>query len=147
MPVMPDSNFSSSYPFFPADRPVFHGFHGLRRLWRESQSAISPHFLPPPRLVSSAFLLTSLSPKTPHFRPFPARHASPTLGPNGSQEVPGGLTPCRFGTQHPENVDGSGESFSACWKTPSSRLPEGSGGARGSPYWPRGHLRWAGRTD
>src|SRR5271165_2194320 len=101
MPVMPDSNFSSSYPFFPADRPVFHGFHDLRRLWRESQSASSPHFLPPPRFVSSAFLLTSLSPKTPHFRPFPARQASPTLGRNGSQDVPGGLTPCRFGTQQP----------------------------------------------
>src|SRR5271157_3799585 len=36
-----------------------------------------------------------------HFRPFPARQASPTLGPNGSQDVPGGLTPCRFGTQQP----------------------------------------------
>ena len=64
-------NFSSSYPFFPADRPVFHGFHGLRRLWRESQSASSPHFLPPPRRVSSAFLLTLLSPKPLIFGLFP----------------------------------------------------------------------------
>src|SRR5208282_3083211 len=64
-------NFSSSYPFFPADRPVFHGFHGLRRLWRESQSASSPHFLPPPCLVSSGFLLTSLSPKPLIFGLFP----------------------------------------------------------------------------
>src|SRR5208283_2932209 len=64
-------NFSSSYPFFPAGRPVFHGFHGLRRLSRESQSASSPHFLPPPRRVSSAFLLTSLLPKALIFGLFP----------------------------------------------------------------------------
>jgi len=42
------------------------------------------------------------------------------------------------GFQLSRDVDGSGEPFSACWKTPSNRLPEGSGGARGSPYWPRG---------
>src|SRR5208283_4472983 len=64
-------NYSSSYPFFPADRPVFHGFHRLRRLWRESQSASSPHFLPAPCLVSSVFLLTSLSPKPLIFGLFP----------------------------------------------------------------------------
>jgi len=30
---------------------VFRGFDGLRRLWRESPEASSPHFLPPPRRV------------------------------------------------------------------------------------------------
>src|SRR5208283_2468529 len=49
--------------------------------------------------------------ETPHFRPFPARQASPTLGPNGSQDVPGGLTPCRFGTQQP-------------WLAPLFQLPD-----------------------
>src|SRR5208283_3938345 len=33
------------------------------------------------------------------FVPLPARQASPTLGPKGSQDVPRGLKTCRFGTQ------------------------------------------------
>ncbi len=38
-------------------------FTACDRLSREFQSASSAHFLPPPRRVSAAFLLTSLSPK------------------------------------------------------------------------------------
>src|SRR5208337_3952649 len=33
------------------------------------------------------------------FVPLPARQASPTPGPKGSQDVPRGLITCRFGTQ------------------------------------------------
>src|SRR5208337_4113891 len=40
----------------------FHGFDGLRRLWRESPIASSPQFPAPPRRVFSPVLLTSASP-------------------------------------------------------------------------------------
>ena len=77
----------------------FHGFDGLRRLWLESPIASSPQFLAPPRRVFFPRPADVGRADTPCFPPFPARQASPTLGPNGSQDVPRGLIICRFGTQ------------------------------------------------
>src|SRR5271157_5785377 len=64
-------NLSCSHPIVSADWPVFHGFSGLRHLWRESPQASSPHFPHPLRRVSSAFILTSFSRKPLIFGPFP----------------------------------------------------------------------------
>jgi len=94
-------NLSCSHPILSADRPVFYGF-----------------FRPPPSLarvpISKFPALSASSPasflrlhsdvvldETPDFRPFPARQASPTLGPNSSSDVPEGLITCRLGTQQP----------------------------------------------
>src|SRR5208337_632208 len=94
-------NLSCSPPILSADRPVFHGFFrpppSLARVPISKFPALSASsaasFL---RLHSDVVL-----DETPDFRPFPARQASPTLGPNSSSDVPEGLITCRLGTQQP----------------------------------------------
>ncbi len=85
------SGRQASFPWFSRP-PTSVARVPISKLFALSASSV-PRFL---RLPSDVALA-----ETPHFRPFPARQASPTLGPNSSQDVPGGLTPCRFGTQQP----------------------------------------------
>ena len=120
----------------------FHGFDGLRRLWLESPTSklapvpgpAAPRFFSRPSDVGLA--------DTPCFPPSPARQASPTRGPNGSQDVPRGLITSRFGTQlrwlfprtrAPVPATGSGEPLG----TDAEPGPSLSDGVRG-PSHPRG---------
>ena len=94
-------NLSCSHPILSEDWPVFHGFFrpppSLARVPISKFPALSASsaasFL---RLHSDVVLG-----ETPDFRPFPARQASPTLGPNFSSDVPEGLITCRLRTQPP----------------------------------------------